>query len=36
MSSEEKIAPEEFDRELEQLMSSGQGGKKKKGRYILP
>ena len=32
MSSEEKIAPEEFDRELEQLMSGGQGGKKKKGR----
>ena len=31
MSSEEKITPEEFDQELERLMSSEGGTKKKKG-----
>ena len=30
MSSEEKITPEEFDQELERLMSSEGGTKKKK------
>ena len=31
MSSEEKITPEEFDQELERLMSSEGSTKKKKG-----